>query len=152
MARLLIVEDEPNAREALGEVFSGEHEVVLASDVAEALAALDPLPDLVLTDVVLPGDQDGLDLLRTLGERDPRLPVVVITAYASVEKAVRAMRDGAYDFLEKPLDLKPGRKGRLVCRQNRQGISFDRGKQSKRCQDHQAGGAGRLRHGGAMVR
>ncbi len=105
VARLLIVEDEPNAREALGEIFSSEHDVVLVSDVPEALEALHPMPDLVLTDVVLPGDRDGLDLLKTLHERDPRLPIIVITAYASVEKAVRAMRDGAYDFLEKPLDI-----------------------------------------------
>jgi two-component system response regulator HydG len=106
LARLLIVEDEKNAREALGEVFSGTHEVRLAEDVEQALAIVrrEP-PDLVLTDVVLPGEKDGLDLLREVKAAQPDVPVIVMTAYGSVEKAVRAMRDGAHDFLEKPLDL-----------------------------------------------
>jgi DNA-binding NtrC family response regulator len=106
VARLLIVEDEKNAREALGEVFAGPHEVSLAEDVPQALAVLRNSPvDLVLTDVVLPGERDGLDLLREVKALQPDTPVVVMTAYGSVEKAVRAMRDGAHDFLEKPLDL-----------------------------------------------
>jgi len=106
VARILIVEDEKNAREALGEVFSPQHEVRLTEDVAEARRVLDAEPvDLVLTDVVLPGDEDGLDLLRRVTQTRPGVPVIVMTAYGSVEKAVRAMRDGAHDFLEKPLDL-----------------------------------------------
>jgi two-component system, NtrC family, response regulator HydG len=107
MARLLIVEDEKNAREALGETFAGEHEVRLAEDVTGALAVVRREPvDLVLTDVVLPGDQDGLDLLKAVKAAQAETPVIVMTAYGSVERAVRAMRDGAHDFLEKPLDLK----------------------------------------------
>ena len=107
MARILIVEDEHNAREALGEVFSKEHEALLAVDADEAMSVIEQAPvDLLLTDIVLPGDHDGLALLRWAKERDPHLPVVVMTAYGSVEKAVRAMRDGAHDFLEKPLDVK----------------------------------------------
>ena len=106
MARILIVEDEKNAREALGEVFSAQHEVRLAEDVAEARAVLaGESVDLVLTDVVLPGEEDGLDLLGHVTRNLVGVPVIVMTAYGSVEKAVRAMRDGAHDFLEKPLDL-----------------------------------------------
>ena len=106
MARLLIVEDEPTARAALGEVFSGRHEVRLAEDVEGALEVLRNEPvDLVLTDVVLPGDRDGLDLLPEVRRLHPAAPVVVMTAYGTIEKAKRAMREGAYDFLEKPLDL-----------------------------------------------
>ncbi len=106
MARLLIVEDEPNARKALGEVFSGAHKVRLAEDYETALEALRNEPvDLVLTDVVLPGGRDGLDLLPEARRLHPGTPVVVMTAYGTIEKAKRAMRDGAYDFLEKPLDL-----------------------------------------------
>ncbi len=106
MARILIVEDEKNAREALGEVFSVQHEVRLAEDVSEARRVLDrESVDLVLTDVVLPGEEDGLDLLGRVTRNHPGVPVIVMTAYGSVEKAVRAMRDGAHDFLEKPLDL-----------------------------------------------
>jgi DNA-binding NtrC family response regulator len=106
MARLLIVEDEPNARAALGEVFSGRHEVRLAEDFESGLEALrNEAFDLVLTDVVLPGGKDGLDLLPEVRRLHPRTPVVVMTAYGTIEQAKRAMREGAYDFLEKPLDL-----------------------------------------------
>ena len=106
MARLLIVEDEPNARAALGEVFSARHEVRLAEDYEGAEEALRNAPfDLVLTDVVLPGGKDGMDLLPEVRRLHPRTPVVVMTAYGTIEKAKRAMREGAYDFLEKPLDL-----------------------------------------------
>lgn len=106
MARLLIVEDEPNARKALGEVFSGPHRVRLCEDYESALETLRNEPfDLVLTDVVLPGGKDGLDLLPEVRRLHPGAPVVVMTAYGTIEKAKRAMREGAYDFLEKPLDL-----------------------------------------------
>ncbi len=113
MSRILIVEDERNAREALGEVFAGKHAVDLTADVPEARAAFRAhAPDLVLTDIVLPGEEDGLDLLRELKRELPDVPVIVMTAFGSVEKAVRAMREGAHDFLEKPLDL--GRLRHLV--------------------------------------
>ncbi|MCC7140450.1 MAG: sigma-54-dependent Fis family transcriptional regulator [Planctomycetes bacterium] len=106
MARLLIVEDEPNARAALGEVFSPRHSVRLAEDFEAGLEALrNEHFDLVLTDVVLPGGKDGMDLLPEVRRLHPRTPVVVMTAYGTIEKAKRALRDGAYDFLEKPLDL-----------------------------------------------
>jgi two-component system response regulator HydG len=106
VARLLIVEDEPNARAALGEVFSPRHEVRLADDFEAGLEALrNETFDLVLTDVVLPGGRDGLDLLPEARRLQPGAPVVVMTAYGTIEKAKRALREGAYDFLEKPLDL-----------------------------------------------
>ncbi|MDF1701665.1 MAG: sigma-54 dependent transcriptional regulator [Planctomycetota bacterium] len=106
MPRILILEDEANAREALGEVFAGAHDVDLAADVDEAVALFDAAtPDVVLTDVVLPGDRDGLDFLRHVKAERPDVPVIIMTAYGSIQKAVRAMADGAHDFLEKPLDL-----------------------------------------------
>ncbi len=106
MARILIVEDEKNAREALGEVFERAHDVFLAEDAEQGLGVLaEQDVDLVLTDIVLPGESDGLDLLEQARARHPGLPVIVMTAYGSVGKAVRAMRHGAHDFLEKPLDL-----------------------------------------------
>ncbi|MGE0191661.1 MAG: sigma-54-dependent transcriptional regulator [Planctomycetota bacterium] len=107
MSRILIVEDEPNARVTLGEVFADEHEVVLAEDVDEALERFRAQPpNLVLTDILLPGERDGLDLLKEVRRQRPDVPVIVMTAYGSVERAVRAMRDGAHDFLEKPIDLR----------------------------------------------
>jgi two-component system, NtrC family, response regulator HydG len=60
--------------------------------------------DCVLTDVVMP-DVDGLTLLREMVSSGDAPPVIVMTAYGSIERAVQAMKDGAYDFLEKPLDL-----------------------------------------------
>ena len=106
MARILIVEDEKNARTALGEVFSPRHEVHLAEDYERGLDVLkNQVLDLVLTDVVLPGGRDGLDLLPEARRLQPAVPVVVMTAYGTIEKAKRAMREGAFDFLEKPLDL-----------------------------------------------
>lgn len=134
MARLLIVEDEPNARSALGEVFADEYETVMVEDVAQAEAALAERSfDLVLTDILMPGDRDGLDLLESIKHRDPDLPVLVMTAYGSVEKAVRAMREGAHDFLEKPLNLRQlrqvvrstleGRRGREATAPLRSGLA-----------------------------
>ena len=71
---------------------------------AEALAALDARgADVVVTDWKMPG-MDGLELLRELHARRPRLPVILLTAFASVRAAVDAMRDGAFDYVAKPFD------------------------------------------------
>jgi two-component system, LuxR family, response regulator FixJ len=68
------------------------------------LDALDPtLPGCILLDIRMPG-MSGLDLQKTLNERHVVLPVVMITAHADVPIAIEAMRDGAYDFIEKPFD------------------------------------------------
>ena len=113
MARILVVEDELNAREALGEVFASKHVVDLTADVGEAMAAIQAhVPDLVLTDIVLAGDRDGLELLRWVKHTHPEVPVIVMTAYGSVSRAVQAMQDGAHDFLEKPLERERLRRSR----------------------------------------
>jgi two-component system response regulator HydG len=102
----LIVEDDPGAGEALEQAFRDEDcEVGLATTGAEGRERFaEGRWNLVLTDVVMP-DVDGLTLLKEfVGARDAP-PVIVMTAYGSVERAVQAMKDGAHDFLEKPLDL-----------------------------------------------
>ena len=58
---------------------------------------------LVLTDLKLPGCS-GLDVLRETKQADPTIPVILITAYGSVEEAVTAMKEGAYDFIQKPFE------------------------------------------------
>jgi DNA-binding NtrC family response regulator len=104
--RILVVDDEVNARTALIELLRDEGYVVdSAADAFKALGkAADFAPDLVLTDLKMPG-MDGLQLMARLREGDPDLPVVVMTAFGEVETAVRAMRSGARDYLSKPVNV-----------------------------------------------
>ncbi len=102
---VLVVDDEPALREVLALRLQGwGHTVTTAADVAEADAALGRRhPDLVLSDVVLPG-LSGLDLLRRFKRHDPALPVILMTAHGNVDAAVEAMKEGAMDFLTKPIE------------------------------------------------
>ena len=100
---LLIVDDEPQIIQVVAGILQDEgFEVTTAPDgeTALKLAAAEP-PDLVLLDINLPG-LDGLEVLSELKKRQPWLPVIMISAYGSVENAVKATRLGAYDFIEKP--------------------------------------------------
>ena len=100
---LLIVDDEPQIIQVVKGILQDEgFEVTTAPDgeTALKLAAAEP-PDLVLLDINLPG-LDGLEVLSELKKRQPMLPVIMISAYGSVENAVKATRLGAYDFIEKP--------------------------------------------------
>ncbi|MCX7672555.1 MAG: sigma-54 dependent transcriptional regulator [Thiobacillaceae bacterium] len=102
--RILVVEDDLDLREALAETLAlNGYAVTQAADAQQALAALAhaPLPGLVLTDVQMPGT-DGHALLSLLKARRPELPVVLMTAYAEIDRAVEAMRAGAADYLAKP--------------------------------------------------
>jgi CheY-like chemotaxis protein len=102
---ILIVDDEPNIRLMLRTVLeSGGYEVDEAADGRQALERVDHVvPDLMVLDLSMPV-ADGMSVLRQLNERPPqkRPPVIVLTAYGSVAKAVQAVRLGARDFLEKP--------------------------------------------------
>ncbi|MCX5891755.1 MAG: sigma-54 dependent transcriptional regulator, partial [Deltaproteobacteria bacterium] len=100
---LLVVDDEPQILKVVSGILQDEgFEVITAPDgeTALKLAAAEP-PDLVLLDINLPG-LDGLEVLDELKKRHPLLPVIMISAYGSVENAVKATRLGAYDFIEKP--------------------------------------------------
>ncbi len=103
--RILVVDDEPNARTALAEILrEEEYSVETAADGFKALARFEEFtPDLVLTDLKMPG-MDGVELLRKLRGHEPDLPVVLMTAFGAVETAVSAMREGAADYLTKPLN------------------------------------------------
>lgn len=102
---VLIVEDDDALREALTDTLELSGYRVVAS--AHAEAAMDQLsrerPGLVLTDVQMPG-MDGHELLRCIKTKAPGLPVVLMTAYGQIERAVEAMRDGAADYLPKPFE------------------------------------------------
>ncbi|MHC4547165.1 MAG: sigma-54-dependent transcriptional regulator [Planctomycetota bacterium] len=104
--RLLIAEDDPGAAEALRTAFTDEgYEVAVAESGSSAQELFGQRGwDAVLTDVVMP-DVDGLTLLKEWVRAPAAPPVIVMTAYGSIERAVQAMKDGAHDFLEKPLDL-----------------------------------------------
>ncbi|MBN1478099.1 sigma-54-dependent Fis family transcriptional regulator [Candidatus Sumerlaeota bacterium] len=100
--RVMIVDDEPAMRLALREVMRPRWEVVEAADGAEALRALQRTRiDLILTDVRMP-EVSGLQLLERLREVPEAPPVIVMTAFATIEDAVEAMRMGAVDYLMKP--------------------------------------------------
>jgi DNA-binding NtrC family response regulator len=107
MANLLLIDDDPDLLpDQVGHAFPAPaHRVEVAHTGAEGLKrALDVRPDVILLDLRLP-DQSGLDVLRQLRQIDARIPVVLVTVVRSAESAIEAMRQGAYDYLLKPLDL-----------------------------------------------
>ncbi len=103
MARVLVVDDEANLRTILALLLLEDgHQVTEAAGVREATSLVGSGPfDLVITDQKMP-DGEGLEVLAAAREADPTLPVVMLTAFASVELAVEAMRRGAFDFVTKP--------------------------------------------------
>ncbi len=109
--RLLLVEDDAAVRRSIAETLSEEGFDVREADGAPAalklLAECDP--EIVLSDVRMPG-MDGIELLRLLRERAPTVDVVLMTAYDDMATVARAMREGAFDFLVKPLKLAELRK------------------------------------------
>jgi DNA-binding NtrC family response regulator len=106
MISLLVVDDDRTVRETLAEYFSGAGYAVRAAATASEgrAAAAAHAPDVVLVDLRLP-DAHGLTLLEALRADDPELGIIVLTGHADVSTAVRAMQQGALDFLEKPMDL-----------------------------------------------
>ena len=103
--RIFIVDDEPIVRESLGSWFKAEgYEVELADSGKQALdrlAATDA--DIFLLDIKMPG-MDGIELQKKIREAKPDSTIIIMTAYASVDTAVAAMKQGAYDYIIKPFD------------------------------------------------
>ena len=104
MAKILIIDDDPGFRNLLETILSGEgYEVDSGGSVAEAKKlGAERRFDLVLSDLKLP-DGDGLQVLAWFAEHAPRTPLVMLTAFGTVESAVEAMKLGAVDYLGKPL-------------------------------------------------
>ncbi len=124
--KVLIVDDEPYMLQAWKKILDGyECEVATLSDGAEAVAAIElQQPDVAVLDIRMP-NISGIDVLKEIKSRDLPTEVVMMTAYATVETAVEAVRAGAYDYLTKPFSnieaaaltvLKAGRHKRLVQR------------------------------------
>lgn len=106
LKRLLIVDDEQDLLDLLKKVLSKK----CACDVALAASSIEALekvrswePDVVLTDIIMP-DMDGLQLLQSIQAIDPTISTIIMTGYGTIEIAVQALKDGAYDFFEKPFD------------------------------------------------
>ena len=104
---ILIIDDEPNIRSGLAKGLAKEADVLeTAQDAEEGLAKFrEGTYQLVIADVRLPGEMDGLELIEQILRSSPQTTTIVITAHGTVETAVKSMRLGAFDFITKPLDL-----------------------------------------------
>lgn len=105
MPTLLVVDDEPNILYTLSETLaSPDLEVLPAASAREGIEAVRTRrPDAVLLDVRLP-DMTGLEALRRMRELEPRLPIVIMTAFTTTETAIEAIKQGAFEYLVKPVD------------------------------------------------
>jgi len=99
----LVVDDEAIVRESLRDWLSDVgHQVLIAEDGPRALEIIEEeKPGIVIADLVMPG-MDGIELLKKAKEISPNIEVIIITAYGSIPTAIAAMREGAYDYIEKP--------------------------------------------------
>ncbi len=105
MAKVLVVDDEPDMRWLLSSLLKGQGlEVALARDGQEALERVSKeAPQVVLLDIKMPR-MDGMEALQKIKEAYPQLPAIILTAYGDVQSAVQAMKLGAYDYLTKPFN------------------------------------------------
>jgi len=107
MGSILVVDDEQSMREFLAICLKREgHDVATASSADQAVAAIEACPaDLIITDLKMPGKLDGIGLLGVIRDRGIDTEVIVMTAYATPETAIAAMKQGAYDYLTKPFKV-----------------------------------------------
>ncbi|RMH44516.1 MAG: sigma-54-dependent Fis family transcriptional regulator [Deltaproteobacteria bacterium] len=102
--RILVADDERNLRRVLSAILQRDgYEVVEATDGAEALERLDSDIDVVITDLKMPR-VDGMEVLEQVTRREPGTPVIMITAFGTVDNAVASVKAGAFDYIEKPFD------------------------------------------------
>ncbi len=106
MAKILLVDDEASIRMALKEILEYEsHTVIESPDAVAGLKALSQETfDLVITDIKMP-KVDGLEFLQQIKDQGHEMPVVMITGHGTIDTAVESIKKGAFDFIQKPLDL-----------------------------------------------
>ncbi len=106
MPNILLVEDKASLRKMLATALEKEGHSVTAAPDGNRASDLIRQRDfhLILTDLRLPHGS-GIDVLKTAREADPSVPVLIMTAYGTIEEAVRAMKLGAFDFIPKPVDI-----------------------------------------------
>ncbi len=103
-ARILVVDDKENILKLFARILGEAYELTTAGDGARAISLVAAQPfDVVITDLKMPG-ADGFEVLRAVKARAPETEVVMMTAFATVADAVEAMKQGAYDYLQKPFD------------------------------------------------
>ena len=104
---ILVADDDPVIRKLFEKRLEREgYQVTVAADGSEAARLLDAMPfDVVITDLVMPGEIGGIELLNIAKEKNIEIDVIVITAHSSVDTAVDAMKKGAVDYLEKPVNF-----------------------------------------------
>ncbi|MEO1532648.1 MAG: sigma-54 dependent transcriptional regulator, partial [Pseudomonadota bacterium] len=108
MADILIVDDEADIRDLIGDLLSDEgHATREAFDADSAFASIDgALPDLIILDIWLQGSRmDGIEILKRVKRDNPAVPIVIISGHGNIELAVAAVKQGAYDFIEKPFNM-----------------------------------------------
>ena len=105
MAAILVIDDDKNIQKSFTHLFSREHEVFNGYNGKEGLDIYSSREvDLVFLDYRMPGE-DGLAILKSLKKLDPGVPVIMITAHGNFETIIEATSLGAYDYIEKPLDI-----------------------------------------------
>src|SRR3989304_8082773 len=106
MAKILVIDDEGSIRNTLKEILEYEkHEVQLADDGIQGLEILDNANfDVVLCDIKMP-HLDGMEVMEKIFEKTTDTQVIMISGHGTIDNAVEAIKKGAYDFIEKPLDL-----------------------------------------------
>jgi DNA-binding NtrC family response regulator len=106
MKRILIADDDEQIRGLLVDYFHTlGYETVVAANGAEALANLSQYDiDCILSDLIMP-DMDGIELLKQIRMQEKKIPFIIITGFPTVDSAIEAMKEGAYDYVSKPLKL-----------------------------------------------
>jgi nitrogen regulation protein NR(I) len=106
MGKILIVDDEPQVRQSFEKILTEDGHAVKTAGSGEAALAMvqTEIPDLVIMDVRLPG-MSGLEAFRAIHEIEPKLPVIIMTAYGTTETAIEATKLGAFEYVLKPLEV-----------------------------------------------
>ena len=107
MGYILVVDDEKDIRQLIGQILSDEgYQVCLASNSEAAMDEINSKsPDLIILDIWLKdSNMDGIEILKTVRGNDKNIPIVIISGHGNIEIAVAAVKQGAYDFLEKPFN------------------------------------------------